>query len=81
MADIYNLRIILNKRAQKLLDNFASVMGGHIVFYDRNGEILTTGKGEGNSPFCLMTPFQIARDIINESLLPQIDSLLADYED
>ena len=54
MADIYNLRIILNKRAQKLLDNFASVMGGHIVFYDRNGEILTTGKGEGNSPFCLL---------------------------
>lgn len=52
MAEIYNLRIILNDRAQKLLDNFASVMGGHIVFYDRNGEILTTGKGEGNSPFC-----------------------------
>ena len=47
MAEIYNLRIILNERAQKLLDNFASVMGGHIVFYDRNGEILTTGKGRG----------------------------------
>lgn len=54
MAEVYNLRIILNERVQKLLDNFASVMGGHIVFYDRNGEILTTGKGEGNSPFCLL---------------------------
>lgn len=54
MAEVYNLRIILNDRVQKLLDNFASVMGGHIVFYDRNGEVLTTGKGEGNSPFCLL---------------------------
>ncbi len=49
-----SLQLILHSDVQKLMDNFATVMQGKVVFFGANGEVLQRGRGEGNSCFCQM---------------------------
>ena len=48
MAGECSLALILHDEVQQLLDNFASVMKVHVVFFGRDGEVLRRGRGEGN---------------------------------
>ena len=48
MADKRSLELILHNEVQELLDNFASVMRVHVVFFGRDGEVLRQGRGEGD---------------------------------
>ena len=52
MRENHSLELILHNEVQCLLDNFASVMKVHVVFYSGSGEILRRGRGEGNCRFC-----------------------------
>ena len=54
MSDNLSLDIIFHNEVQKLLDNFASVMRSHVVFFGPHGEVLRQGRGEGNCRFCQM---------------------------
>ena len=46
MGKNLSFNLILNERVQKLLDDFATVMNVHIVFFDRDGQPLKRGRGE-----------------------------------
>lgn len=52
MAEKLSFNLILKERVQKLLDDFATVMNVHIVFFDRDGVPLRRGRGEESSFFC-----------------------------
>ena len=52
MPEKRSLELILHNEVQELLDNFASVMRVHVVFFGRDGEVLRQGRGEGNCRFC-----------------------------
>ncbi len=52
MTEERSLELILHNEVQQLLDNFASAMRVHVVFFGRNGEVLRRGRGEGNCRFC-----------------------------
>ncbi|MBO4304753.1 MAG: PocR ligand-binding domain-containing protein [Lentisphaeria bacterium] len=52
MGKNLSFNLILNERVQKLLDDFATVMNVHIVFFDRDGQPLKRGRGEECSSFC-----------------------------
>ena len=52
MKEQRSLELILHNEVQLLLDNFASVMKVHVVFFGRDGEVLRRGRGEGNCRFC-----------------------------
>ena len=52
MTEQRSLDLILHSEVQQLLDNFASVMKVHVVFFGRDGEVLRRGRGEGNCRFC-----------------------------
>ncbi len=47
-----SLELILHNEVQQLLDNFASVMRVHVVFFGPDGEVLRQGRSEGNCRFC-----------------------------
>ena len=40
MTEQRSLELILHNEVQQLLDNFASVMRVHVVFFGRDGEVL-----------------------------------------
>lgn len=63
MAEKRSLELILHNEVQLLLDNFASVMHVHVVFFGRDGEVLRQGRGEGNCRFCQLVQerFSIAK--------------------
>ena len=48
----FSLDLILHSEVQKLLDNFASVMRIHVMFYGPQGQVLRQGRSEGNCRFC-----------------------------
>ncbi len=48
----FSLDLILHDEVQKLLDNFASVMRIHVMFYGPQGQVLRQGRSEGNCRFC-----------------------------
>ena len=48
----FSLDLILHDEVQKLLDNFASVMHIHVMFYGPHGQVLRQGRSEGNCRFC-----------------------------
>jgi len=52
MAENFSLELILHNEVQQLLDNFASVMRAHVVFFGPDGEVLRQGRSEGNCRFC-----------------------------
>lgn len=52
MKSNLSLELILHNEVQRLLDNFASVMRVHVVFFGPHGEVLRQGRGEGNCRFC-----------------------------
>ena len=52
MTEQRSLELILHNEVQQLLDNFASVMRVHVVFFGRDGEVLRRGRDEGNCRFC-----------------------------
>ena len=52
MMQKLSFNLILKERVQKLLDDFATVMNVHIVFFDRDGVPVRRGRGEDSSPFC-----------------------------
>ena len=52
MNENRSLELILHHEVQDLLDNFASVMRVHVVFFGRSGEVLRRGRGEGNCRYC-----------------------------
>ena len=51
MTEKRSLELILHNEVQELLDNFASVMRVHVVFFGRDGEVLRQGRGECNCRF------------------------------
>ena len=63
MTERRSLELILHNEVQQLLDNFASVMHVHVVFFGRDGEVLRQGRGEGNCRFCQLVQkrFSIAK--------------------
>lgn len=63
MTETCSLELILHHEVQRLLDNFASVMRVHVVFFGRNGEVLRRGRGEGNCRFCQLVQqrFSVAK--------------------
>ena len=63
MTEKRSLELILHNEVQQLLDNFASVMHVHVVFFGRDGEVLRQGRGEGNCRFCQLVQkrFSIAK--------------------
>ncbi|MBO5760279.1 MAG: PocR ligand-binding domain-containing protein [Lentisphaeria bacterium] len=52
MSQNLSFNLILKERVQKLLDDFATVMNVHIVFFDPDGVPLRRGRGEECSFFC-----------------------------
>lgn len=52
MEKKFSFNLILKEHVQKLLDDFATVMNVHIVFFGRDGSELRRGREEGCSPFC-----------------------------
>lgn len=52
MEKALSFNLILKERVQKLLDDFATVMNVHIVFFGRDGVPLKRGRGEESSLFC-----------------------------
>ena len=63
MTEKRSLELILHNEVQQLLDNFASVMHVHVVFFGRDGEVLRRGRGEGNCRFCQLVQkrFSVAK--------------------
>ncbi len=63
MSEKRSLELILHNEVQLLLDNFASAMRVHVVFFGRNGEVLRRGRGEGNCRFCQLVQrrFSVAK--------------------
>lgn len=63
MTEKHSLELILHKEVQLLLDNFASAMHVHVVFFGHDGEVLRRGRCEGNCRFCQLVQerFSIAK--------------------